>query len=242
MTARENFNRLYADVSENISSAMKDISSINVDHKDGEREIRNITNKLTEIQARFNDELRQLRDHAEWEKFTLAFFGETNAGKSTIIESLRILFKEESRQALLAQHGDDLETLSQELQKHLEYVREGLHALCVEYTNELISIKQGTNKLVRIVHQEALERNEIAKSEAGTRALLAEQEIQARLEILQQESSDRLSAERQEASRRLEIEREFAVSRFRGRVVLIGIGGALTGAMLTFALLKFSGA
>ncbi|MEG2568796.1 MAG: dynamin family protein, partial [Acinetobacter sp.] len=37
--------------------------------------------------------------NAEWETFTIAFYGETNAGKSTVIEALRILLKEESKLA-----------------------------------------------------------------------------------------------------------------------------------------------
>ena len=105
MNTRENLDRLYIDVSDNISGAMADILSLNVEHKDGKREIGNITDKLRDIQTRFDSELHQLETQAEWDTFTLAFFGETNAGKSTIIESLRILFKEESRQALLQQHA-----------------------------------------------------------------------------------------------------------------------------------------
>lgn len=35
--------------------------------------------------------IRELRELAEWDTFTIAFYGETNAGKSTLIETLRIL-------------------------------------------------------------------------------------------------------------------------------------------------------
>ncbi len=41
--------------------------------------------------------IKHLKDSQEWDKFTVAFYGETNAGKSTIIESLRIHFKEEHK-------------------------------------------------------------------------------------------------------------------------------------------------
>ncbi|GAA8814603.1 hypothetical protein HpRN112_06680 [Helicobacter pylori] len=39
-------------------------------------------------------ELESLKNNEEWEKFTIAFYGETGAGKSTPIECLRLFFKE----------------------------------------------------------------------------------------------------------------------------------------------------
>lgn len=39
-------------------------------------------------------ELESLKNNEEWENFTIAFYGETNAGKSTLIECLRLFFKE----------------------------------------------------------------------------------------------------------------------------------------------------
>lgn len=42
-------------------------------------------------------QIKELEDNAEWKYFTVAFFGETNAGKSTIIEILRILFEEPTK-------------------------------------------------------------------------------------------------------------------------------------------------
>ncbi|MBS7348620.1 MAG: hypothetical protein KIG95_00355 [Comamonas sp.] len=263
MNAPQDLNRLYANVSDSVGKAMADILSLNVEHKDGKREIGNITEKLRDIQNRFDSELQQLKTHAEWDTFTLAFFGETNAGKSTIIESLRILFKEETRQALLQQHANDLEQFAQALTAHLEHVREGLHALYSEYTDELTAICQGTDRLVRIAQSEAQERNAIAKAEADARNLIVQQETQARLEIqrqevvhrqqlaeteaqarqklAEQESSARLAAEQQEVSQRLQIEQAYAVSRHKLRLALFGGGGILIGAMAAVALLKLAG-
>ncbi|MDU9794374.1 GTPase [Helicobacter pylori] len=39
-------------------------------------------------------ELESLKNNKEWENFTIAFYGETGAGKSTLIECLRLFFKE----------------------------------------------------------------------------------------------------------------------------------------------------
>ena len=52
--------------------------------------------QLESFQTRLNEAIESLSANAEWETFTIAFYGETNAGKSTVIEALRILLKEES--------------------------------------------------------------------------------------------------------------------------------------------------
>ncbi len=38
-----------------------------------------------------------MKHNEEWENFTIAFYGETGAGKSTLIECLRLFFKEQSK-------------------------------------------------------------------------------------------------------------------------------------------------
>lgn len=47
-------------------------------------------------------QIDELKCNAEWDYFTIAFFGETNAGKSTLIEVLRILFAEQTKRELQA--------------------------------------------------------------------------------------------------------------------------------------------
>ncbi|RDU66386.1 hypothetical protein CQA53_04000 [Helicobacter didelphidarum] len=42
--------------------------------------------------------LDKLKEAQEWKTFTIAFYGETNAGKSTLIESLRLYLNEETKQ------------------------------------------------------------------------------------------------------------------------------------------------
>lgn len=45
-------------------------------------------------QTELRDQLARLEKNAEWNTFTVAFYGETGAGKSSIIETLRILLRE----------------------------------------------------------------------------------------------------------------------------------------------------
>ncbi len=75
------------------------------------KEIEGITSdnyKFTEIQKTYVDtfasciekgekRLKEISDGAVWDNLVIAFFGETNAGKSTIIETFRILFEESER-------------------------------------------------------------------------------------------------------------------------------------------------
>lgn len=50
--------------------------------------------RLSHLQADLLQQLAELEKNSEWKNFTIAFYGETNAGKSTLIETLRILLRE----------------------------------------------------------------------------------------------------------------------------------------------------
>ncbi|SAL19697.1 GTPase Der [Caballeronia telluris] len=57
--------------------------------------------QVVDLVAPIHDDLAKrieaLQRHARWDTFTIAFYGETNAGKSTIIETLRILLQERTK-------------------------------------------------------------------------------------------------------------------------------------------------
>ena len=46
--------------------------------------------QLTRVQFDINQSIDEFRQNAEWKQFNISFFGETNAGKSTIIDTLRL--------------------------------------------------------------------------------------------------------------------------------------------------------
>ncbi|WP_417698479.1 hypothetical protein [Psychromonas sp.] len=68
-----------------------DASEVETTDKEIAKFSRNI---LNELDANIASELDKLKVNSEWNTFTVAFYGETNAGKSTIIETLRILLLE----------------------------------------------------------------------------------------------------------------------------------------------------
>lgn len=53
--------------------------------------------QLARVQSDINQSIDEFRQNAEWKKFNISFFGETNAGKSTIIDTLRILLSESTK-------------------------------------------------------------------------------------------------------------------------------------------------
>lgn len=52
---------------------------------------------LTKLNDQIQSELENLKTFSEWKRFTIAFYGETNAGKSTLIEALRLLLNEPTK-------------------------------------------------------------------------------------------------------------------------------------------------
>ena len=57
----------------------------------------NACQQLDGFRQKLNKNIESLQKNAEWDTFTIAFYGETNAGKSTVIETLRILLNEKSK-------------------------------------------------------------------------------------------------------------------------------------------------
>ena len=227
---KEHFNRLYQQVSDSVAGAKAEVAALNVTHEEGQREIGGMVEKLQAIQQRFDSELDLLAQHAEWDKFTIAFFGETNAGKSTIIESLRILFSEESRQELLQANGHDLVKYEAALAQRVEQVRNALQAAYEGVVAEVQSIKSHTAALALILEREAAARNKILEVEALSRVRVLEGEAEARNKIIEDEASGRVRIAQEESS-----------ARVRKKQFLMAAAGLVAGLALALPLLGWMG-
>ncbi|MBV2174735.1 hypothetical protein KUM24_24535, partial [Escherichia coli] len=53
--------------------------------------------KIVGLQVELKNKLEELERNSEWNTFTIAFYGETGAGKSTLVETLRILLNEPTK-------------------------------------------------------------------------------------------------------------------------------------------------
>lgn len=123
MNTQQGFHDLYKSIIQQLDAASAEIKDLKIENKEGQAKLAEVSKKMNDIRSDFKDELLFLEKNSEWEKFTLAFFGETNAGKSTIIESLRILFDEESRRELLKQNQGDLGKFSNAINQHIEKIK-----------------------------------------------------------------------------------------------------------------------
>ncbi len=88
---------IYLDVEKSI----KDLQKIFENTDGGDERLRAFNQEALEefknLESESLKELESLKNNEEWEKFTIAFYGETGAGKSTLIECLRLFFKEPSK-------------------------------------------------------------------------------------------------------------------------------------------------
>lgn len=87
----------YTTVSNLFEEAVNKAESVEVVGEEENAELSAIRSTLKEINSEFKEEIQKLESSSEWDKFCIAFFGETNAGKSTVIETLRIIYDEEQR-------------------------------------------------------------------------------------------------------------------------------------------------
>lgn len=189
MNTAEDFNRLYADVGRNIEQTLSDIAGLHVENEDGKKQLNAMTMQLQTLQDTFNQKLAYLQQHAEWDKFTLAFFGETNAGKSTIIESLRILFDETTRRQLLQKNQNELQKAEQELQENLTQLRSDLGRVYSDVVDKISAISFYAVRLQQIMTDESALRLKMEEEKNKARQLLEQNESQSRLQMLQQQNS-----------------------------------------------------
>ncbi|WQW50107.1 50S ribosome-binding GTPase [Helicobacter pylori] len=88
---------IYLDVKANIENLQNIFK--NTDDKD--EKLKRFNQEALEVFQKLEfeslKELESLKNNEEWENFTIAFYGETGAGKSTLIECLRLFFKEQSK-------------------------------------------------------------------------------------------------------------------------------------------------
>ena len=123
----------YETVGELLEEAVNKAESVELVGEDENAELIAINSTLKEINYAFKEEISKLEASSEWDKFCIAFFGETNAGKSTVIETLRIIYDEEQRR---------LEKMDQEKEYEITLID-----YCEKYRELLIAL-QDTNALL----------------------------------------------------------------------------------------------
>lgn len=84
-----------------VKKSIEDLQNIFKNTDDKDEKLKKFNQEALEVFQKLESEslkeLESLKNNEEWENFTIAFYGETNAGKSTLIECLRLFFKEQSK-------------------------------------------------------------------------------------------------------------------------------------------------
>ncbi len=89
------------DIYSDVEKSIKDLQKIFENTDGADERLREFNQEALEsfknLESESLKELESLKNNEEWENFTIAFYGETGAGKSTLIECLRLFFKEQSK-------------------------------------------------------------------------------------------------------------------------------------------------
>ncbi len=84
-----------------VEKSIKELQSIFKNADDKDEKLKRFNQEALEVFQKLEreslKELESLKNNEEWENFTIVFYGETGAGKSTLIECLRMFFKEQSK-------------------------------------------------------------------------------------------------------------------------------------------------
>lgn len=102
----ERFEARYQELSSYLCSIAAKIDAIRTDNTKQAGIKKNLLAFLETYIKDSMNKLGEIKMGARWDKLVIAFFGETNAGKSTIIETFRILFDESRHRA--GEEGDGL--------------------------------------------------------------------------------------------------------------------------------------
>lgn len=95
---REEVSKKYKHLISSLNSIYSKLNKINFTEKELVDVKKKFLSQLKKIITEIDKEATYRINNTCWDSLTIGFFGETNAGKSTIIESLRILLNEESRE------------------------------------------------------------------------------------------------------------------------------------------------
>ena len=136
----------YDTVSGILEDAVNKAERVELVGEEENAELAAIKTTLKELNSEFKQEIEKLEASSEWDKFCIAFFGETNAGKSTVIESLRIIYDEEQRRLEKKNQEKEYEAA---LEEHCERYKDLLRTL--RGTNDLLVSKQEPRKSIIVL-------------------------------------------------------------------------------------------
>ena len=92
LSTKDNIENAYSQLIEIINDAYSDIAGLKGVNRKFDEIKNNVVSVFNSQVKDAKDQLAKAKNETVWDNLVIAFFGETNAGKSTIIETFRILF------------------------------------------------------------------------------------------------------------------------------------------------------
>ena len=92
LSTKDNIENAYSQLIEIINDAYSDIAGLKGVNRKFDEIKNNVVSVFNSQVKDAKDQLAKAKNKTVWDNLVIAFFGETNAGKSTIIETFRILF------------------------------------------------------------------------------------------------------------------------------------------------------
>lgn len=145
--SNKNIQNFYEEISSNLHKAINELNELPSSGTKVSSTIQDTQDKLRDLQKKFDDELQFLKQNSEWNEFAIAFFGETNAGKSTIIESLRILLNDPSREELLKLEQKEKMDLLEKYDVALNRLKKSSEQDVINVYAEIESVKKSIKSL-----------------------------------------------------------------------------------------------
>ena len=105
LESKEQIIACYDSYIRNLSDAIDNIGSLSAKNQKLKTIQDSVTREIQEILTYSRAQLQEVIFHTVWDKLVIAFFGETGAGKSTIIETFRIKFNDKSRKEIIETTG-----------------------------------------------------------------------------------------------------------------------------------------
>jgi Sigma54-dependent transcription regulator containing an AAA-type ATPase domain and a DNA-binding domain len=132
----------YNNVKLSLENAIATSDNIKISGEEENAELSYIRSTLNQLNDDFKAEIERLESSSEWDRFCMAFFGETNAGKSTIIEALRIVYDEESRREEINNQRERFnEDILEEKEEYAELISN------IKNLNESLIIKEKSRNI-----------------------------------------------------------------------------------------------
>lgn len=90
-----------------LTASIEKIQMLSARNRKFERIQNNCLDRIHELLTASLDQMNEVANKTIWDKLVIAFFGETNAGKSTIIETFRVKFKDSLREAEIEKNNGE---------------------------------------------------------------------------------------------------------------------------------------